>query len=79
VKADTIIPPRSLVVGSPAKVIRELTDEMIDWKSKGTSLYQQLPKDLYESLKPCEPLRTIPKNQPKQEILFSTWNEIKDN
>ncbi len=78
VKADTIIPPRSLVVGSPAKVIRELTDEMIDWKSKGTSLYQSLPKDLYESLKPCEPLREIPENQPNQEVLFSTWNEMKE-
>jgi carbonic anhydrase/acetyltransferase-like protein (isoleucine patch superfamily) len=77
VKADTIIPPRSLVVGSPAKVIRELTDEMIRWKSKGTQLYQQLPSELYETLKPCEPLQEVPDNQPKQEMLFATWNEVK--
>lgn len=78
VRADMVIPPRSLVVGSPAKIIRELTDEMINWKSKGTALYQQLPSELYETLKACEPLREIPEDQPKQETLFATWNEVKD-
>ncbi len=77
IKADTKIPRRSLVVGNPGKVIKSISDEMIDWKSKGTQLYQSLPKELYESLKPCEPLREIPKDRPKQESLFKTWNEIK--
>lgn len=77
VKADTIIPPRSLVVGSPAKVIRKVTDDMIHWKTKGTSLYQQLPSELYETLKPCEPLREVPENQPEQAVLFETWNQVK--
>ena len=77
IKADTKIPRRSLVVGNPGKVIKTISDEMIDWKTKGTQLYQSLPKELYESLKPCEPLREIPKDQPKQESLFKTWNEIK--
>lgn len=78
IKADTIIPSRSLVVGSPAKVIRKVTDDMINWKTKGTELYQQLPAELYDTLKPCEPLRTVPHNQPKQEILFETWNQVKE-
>lgn len=78
IKADTIIPNRSLVVGSPAKVIRKVTDDMINWKTKGTELYQQLPAELYDTLKPCEPLRTVPHNQPKQEILFETWNQVKE-
>ena len=78
IKADTIIPSRSLVVGSPAKVIRKVTDDMINWKTKGTELYQQLPAELYDTLKPCEPLRTVPHNQPKQEILFETWNQAKE-
>jgi phenylacetic acid degradation protein len=77
IKADTKIPRRSLVVGNPGKVIKILSDEMIDWKTKGTQLYQSLPKELYESLKPCEPLREIPKDRPSQETLFKTWNEIK--
>ena len=77
VKANTIIPERSLVVGNPGKVIRELSDEMIDWKTKGTQLYQTLPKDCFEHLKTCEPLQEIPKDRPDQENLYKTWNEIK--
>jgi len=36
VKANTVIPPKSLVVGNPAKVIKEVSDKMIGWKTKGT-------------------------------------------
>jgi phenylacetic acid degradation protein len=42
VKAGSVIPPRSLVVGSPAKVLRELTDDEIAWKTAGTRQYQEL-------------------------------------
>jgi phenylacetic acid degradation protein len=42
VKAKMIIPPRSLVMGSPAKVARELTDEDVKWKSFGTKQYHDL-------------------------------------
>jgi hypothetical protein len=34
-----------------------VSDEMIAWKTEGTKIYQQLPKDCFESLKICEPLR----------------------
>lgn len=77
IKADIKIPRRSLVVGNPGTIIKTVSDEMIDWKTKGTRLYQSLPKELYQSLKPCEPLREIPKDRPKQEILYQTWKEIK--
>ena len=78
IKADTKIPRRSLVVGNPGKVIKTISDEMIAWKTKGTQLYQSLPKELYQTLKPCEPLREVPKDQPKQESLYQTWNEIRE-
>ncbi|GAB4250970.1 MAG: carnitine operon protein CaiE [Vicingaceae bacterium] len=77
VPAKMHVPKRSLVVGNPAKIIKEVSDEMIQWKTKGTLLYQQLPKDCYESLKPCEPLRSIEPNRPKQDILYQTWEDIK--
>ncbi|RYZ21437.1 MAG: transferase hexapeptide repeat family protein [Chitinophagaceae bacterium] len=51
------IPARSLVAGNPARIIREISDEQIAWKSEGTRLYQQLPKWCADTLKPCEPLR----------------------
>lgn len=77
IKEGENIPPRSLIVGNPAKVIKEVSDDMIAWKTKGTKLYQQLPKEMFESFKPCEPLQEIPKDRPHQETLYSTWNKIK--
>lgn len=71
------IPPRSLVVGNPAKIIKQVSDEMIAWKTKGTQLYQALPADLHATLRACEPLSEIPENRPAQESLYETWNRIK--
>jgi len=70
------IPSRSLVAGNPAKIIKQVSDEMISWKTQGTKLYQSLPKEMYESWKPCEPLRTLEANRPSQENLYKTWKEI---
>ena len=77
VPAKMKIPERSLVVGNPAKIIKQVSDEMIEWKTKGTSLYQTLPKDCFETLKECEPLRELDKNRPSQEKMFTTWNSLK--
>lgn len=51
VPANTVVEPRSLLVGNPAKKIKEVSDEMLAWKSKGTALYQALPGELKSSLK----------------------------
>lgn len=56
VKAGFVIPPRSLVVGSPAKVVRELSDEEIAWKSQGTAIYQRLALEAPGKLRPAVPL-----------------------
>jgi len=63
VKAKMKIPKRSLVVGNPAKIIKEVSDEMIGWKTEGTKIYQGLPADLKETLIPVEPLREIEKGR----------------
>ena len=76
VKAETIVPKRSLVVGNPAKVVKQVTDEMIDWKTKGTQLYQQLPADCHESLKEVEPLREVPKDMKLQESFYDTLRDF---
>ncbi len=57
IKEGTIIPPRSLVVGNPGRIIREVSDEMLAWKTEGTGLYKQLPAECHDSLKPCKPKR----------------------
>ncbi|MDZ7767422.1 MAG: transferase hexapeptide repeat family protein [Melioribacteraceae bacterium] len=49
------IPNRKVVVGNPAKIVKDVTDEMAKWKTEGTKLYQTLPKQLHETLKECDP------------------------
>lgn len=77
VKAETHIPARRMVVGNPAVIIKTVSDEMIAWKTKGTELYQRLPKELYETLKAVEPLREIPKDRPTQEAFYKTLEEFR--
>jgi phenylacetic acid degradation protein len=79
INAGTKIPPRSLVVGNPGKIIKDVSDDMIGWKTKGTQLYQSLPSDCYDSLLPCNPLPEMPENRPTQESLYETWNKIKNS
>ena len=71
------IPARSLVVGNPARIIKKVNDEMIDWKSEGTKLYQQLPGDMFNGWAACEPLREVPSHISNQHPVFKTWNETK--
>ncbi len=77
VKAKAKFSKRNLIVGNPAKTIKNVTDEMMEWKTAGTKLYQQLPYDCHESLKEVEPLREIPKDRPKQEDFYKTLAELK--
>ncbi|MFZ4679397.1 MAG: transferase hexapeptide repeat family protein [Flavobacterium sp.] len=77
IKAGMEIPNGKIVVGNPAMIIKDVSDEMIDWKTKGTALYQQLPKECYETLKAVEPLREIPENRPTQEAFYKTLEEFK--
>jgi carbonic anhydrase/acetyltransferase-like protein (isoleucine patch superfamily) len=77
VSATTQIPARSLVVGNPAKVIKQLSDEQIAWKTEGTALYQALPAQCQASLLPCEPLREIEANRPDQPKDYLKWHEKK--
>jgi phenylacetic acid degradation protein len=75
VPAETIIPEKQVVVGNPAKIVKEASDEMISWKSEGTRLYQQLPAECKATLKPCEPLREIPEGRKIQESTYKTWKK----
>ena len=77
IKADEKFSARSLIVGNPAKKIKEVTDEMIAWKTEGTKLYQQLPQQMFNTFKEVEPLRKIPENYKEQNAVYKTWNERK--
>ena len=77
IKAGMQITNRKMVVGNPATIIKDVSDEMIAWKTKGTALYQKLPAECFESLKAVEPLREIPENRPTQEAFYKTLEEFK--
>jgi carbonic anhydrase/acetyltransferase-like protein (isoleucine patch superfamily) len=77
VPAEMRIPNRKIAVGNPAKIIKDLSDEMLEWKTRGTELYQRLPADMRATFKPCEPLSEPPKNRPRQEAIYATWMERK--
>jgi phenylacetic acid degradation protein len=73
------VPPRKVVVGNPAKIVKDVTDEMLDWKSAGTELYQQLPAAMRASWKAVEPLRELPANRPTQSNVLKNWQETKSS
>ncbi len=75
VKQNEMIPPRSVIAGNPARIIKQVTDEMLQWKTEGTELYQQLPAQCHESLKETEPLREIPKGRSIQLAGYKPWNQ----
>lgn len=63
IKAGAIIPARSLVAGLPGKIIRQLSEEEINWKSEGTRTYHALSQRCHQSMKPAEPLQQVEKNR----------------
>ncbi len=44
VKAGMVVPPRTLVAGVPATVVRALTEQELAWKVEGTLSYQDLAR-----------------------------------
>ena len=78
IKGEMNIPNRKIVVGNPAIIKGEVSDEMISWKTKGTELYQDLPNECYNLMKECKPLKEIEKNRKeKQKNIFKTWKKTK--
>jgi phenylacetic acid degradation protein len=75
VRAETHIPPRKVVAGNPASIIKDVSDEMLAWKSKGTALYQQLPEQMHNTFRITEPLRTPPEKEYTQTLKYLTWKK----
>jgi phenylacetic acid degradation protein len=78
IKAEEVFEPRSLIVGNPAKKIKEVSDEMIAWKTSGTKLYQELPAQLFLSWEEVQPLTDLPAQQSIQNANYKTWQSTKE-
>jgi hypothetical protein len=56
-----------------------VSDEMLEWKSEGTRLYQALPDALRTGWRAVEPLRELPSGRTTQAATYRTWNETKSS
>lgn len=77
ITSDTEVPDRKMIVGNPGKIVKDVSDDMVLWKTEGTRLYQQLPEECRNTLKPCEPLAEPESGRPLQSAIYRTWNETK--
>ncbi len=68
VRAGFTVPRRTLVLGSPARVVRELTAQELQWKARGTSEYQELAVRCLASLKECAPLTAVEPGRPRMAV-----------
>ncbi len=70
VKSGMQIPDNMMVFGSPARIIRELTEQELKEKTFGTNCYKMLAQEgLNGAMKPCEPLRELDENRPQLDWL----------
>jgi len=68
VRSDMVVPPRSLVVGNPAEIVRSFEPQQVTWRNDGHGEYQRLARaaltDLIETppLTAAEPDRRRPQS-----------------
>ncbi len=77
VKAGMEIPDRVLVAGTPAKVVRELSEAEMNWKIEGTKAYQDLAQRSINSLRQCQPQTEIEPNRKRFESHIKSLNDLK--
>jgi phenylacetic acid degradation protein len=65
VRAGFIVPRRTLVMGIPARIVRELTSEELAWKATGTREYQELAVRSRATLRECQPLSAPEPDRPR--------------
>ena len=71
VRAGEEFAPRSLIAGIPAKILRQVSDDEIEWKSSGTRDYQTLTKRSLKTLKSATALSTPEADRPRMPVASS--------
>lgn len=65
VRAGFVVPRRTLVMGVPARIVRELKPEELQWKAAGTREYQELAVRCRNTLRECQPLAAVEVDRPR--------------
>jgi len=68
VRAGFVVPPRTLVTGIPARIVRELRAEELAWKATGTREYQELAARCLATLREVSPLAAPEPNRPVRPV-----------
>ena len=72
VPQNTVVPERSIFVGNPGRVVKQVSDEMLAWKTEGTELYMELAQQCIDTVKEVEPLRELEANRPTHKGTYQT-------
>ena len=72
-KAGSVWAERGLILGNPAKRIKEVSDEMYNHKVEGTTLYRRLPQDMKNHSDEVVPLTEVAENRVEDFPNFDTW------
>src|SRR5215510_14681450 len=65
VKAGMQVPPRTLVAGIPARVLRELSPEELRWKGDATRQYQELAVRSLRTMREATALTAVEPDRPR--------------
>ena len=68
VKAKMVVPPRTLVAGTPARIVRTLTETELAWKIEGTRSYQDLTKRSLATMQATQPLAHVEPDRKRIEL-----------
>ena len=68
VKAKMNVPPRTLVAGVPARVVRALSSTELAWKVEGTTSYQELARRSLATMRATVPLRSVESDRRRIEV-----------
>jgi phenylacetic acid degradation protein len=65
VKSDMVTPPRSLVAGNPAKVVRSFEPHQVTWRNDGRGEYQRLAREALDAFVETAPLPAAEPDRPR--------------
>lgn len=77
VKASFEVPPRTLAAGIPAKILRPLTPQELEWKGQGTREYQRLAQQCRSGLRECAPLAAVEPERPQRTGGYAPLTDLK--
>jgi phenylacetic acid degradation protein len=68
VKARMVVPPRTLVAGIPARIVRTLDDAELAWKQEATRSYQELAVRSLATMRATAPLPAVEPHRRRIEL-----------